>query len=83
MKIDISLKEALTGWERTVQTIDKKQLRITGKIPTQPGHLERFPGLGMPLPKTPSKRGDFIVEVNVKFPSSLTPDQRSRIAQVL
>ncbi|KAI5285297.1 hypothetical protein KEM54_000673 [Ascosphaera aggregata] len=83
LKLDISLKEALTGWDRTIQTIDKRQLRITGKIPTQPGHEERYPGLGMPLPKTPSKRGDFIVQVNVKFPTTLTADQRSRIAQVL
>ncbi|KAI5310631.1 hypothetical protein KEM55_004374 [Ascosphaera atra] len=83
MIIDVPLKEALTGWERTVETIDKKKLRVVGKIPTQPGTEERYPGLGMPLPKTPSRRGDFIVQINVKFPSHLSADQRSRIAQVL
>ncbi|RMZ81646.1 hypothetical protein DV737_g2384, partial [Chaetothyriales sp. CBS 132003] len=80
-KIELSLKEALTGWERKVTTIDGKQLNVRGAGPTQPGHKERYPGLGMPLPKRPSERGEFIVEVDVKFPRSLTTAQKEKIRE--
>ncbi|EXJ81181.1 DnaJ like subfamily B member 4 [Capronia epimyces CBS 606.96] len=81
--VELDLKEALTGWQRTVTTIDGKQLKVSGAGPTQPGYEERFPGLGMPNSKKPSERGDFIVEVKVKFPKSLTPAQKAKIKEAL
>jgi DnaJ family protein B protein 4 len=81
--IELDLKEALTGWSRTVTTIEGKQLRVSGAGPTQPGYEERFPGLGMPKPKKPSERGDFIVQVKVKFPTSLTPYQKAKLKEIL
>ncbi|KAJ5737487.1 uncharacterized protein N7483_002612 [Penicillium malachiteum] len=81
--IDLTLKEALTGWERIVRTIDGRSIRVSKSVPTQPGHEERFPSLGMVLSKKPSDRGDLVVKINVKFPTSLTPDQKAALAQIL
>ena len=81
--IEISLKEALTGWERTVSTIDGRQIRPSAAGPTQPGAEIRFPEQGMPKSKKPGERGDLIVQVNVKFPTSLTPDQKAQLRQIL
>ncbi|DAA77131.1 TPA_exp: Uncharacterized protein A8136_6897 [Trichophyton benhamiae CBS 112371] len=81
--IEISLKEALTGWSRTVNTIDGRQLRVSGAGPTPPGFEEKFPAQGMPKPKQPTLRGDFIVKVDVKFPTSLTQAQKTKLAQTL
>jgi len=81
--IELDLKEALTGWKKTVTTIDGKQLNVSGSGPTQPGYEERFPGLGMPLSKKPGERGDFIVQVKVNFPKSLTATQKSKIREAL
>lgn len=81
--IELDLKEALTGWKRTVTTIDGRQLPVSGGGPTQPGYEERFPHLGMPLPKKPSERGDFIVQVKVNFPKSLTLAQKTKIKEAL
>ena len=81
--VELSLKEALTGWKKTVTTIDGKQLSVSGGGPTQPGYQERFPHLGMPLPKKPTERGDFVVEVKVKFPASLTAAQKTELKKVL
>ena len=81
--VELDLKEALTGWKRTVTTIDGRQLPVSGGGPTQPGYEERFPNLGMPLSKKPSQRGDFIVQVKVKFPTALTPAQKSKIREAL
>jgi len=81
--IDLDLKEALTGWRRTVQTIDGKQVSVGSSGPTSPTWTERFPGLGMPKSKKPNERGDFIVGVRIKFPTSLTQQQKDILKEVL
>lgn len=80
--VTISLLEALTGYQRTVQTIDGKTLRISGTQPVQNGHVQVFPENGMPNSKT-GVRGDFIVELNVKMPTSLTPQQKIELKKIL
>jgi DnaJ family protein B protein 4 len=81
--VELSLKEALTGWERIVRTIDGKSIRVSKPGPTPPGYEEKFPGLGMTMSKKPSERGDLIVRVNVKFPTSLTAAQKDILKDVL
>ena len=81
--VEIDLKEALTGWKRTVQTIDGKQVNVSSSGPTQPTWEERYPQLGMPKSKAPTQRGDFIVGVRIKFPTSLTTEQKNTIKDIL
>ncbi|GAB7360090.1 hypothetical protein MBLNU230_g7854t1 [Neophaeotheca triangularis] len=81
--VEVDLKEALTGWQRTVSTIDGKQVNVSASGPTQPTFTERYPGLGMPKPKTPTQRGDFIVAVKIKYPTSLTAEQKTKIREIL
>lgn len=83
VSIELDLKEALTGWKRTVTTIDGKQLPVSGSGPTPPGYRETFPNLGMPKSKKPTERGDLIVEVKVKFPQSLKQEQKAKLREVL
>jgi DnaJ homolog subfamily B member 4 len=77
------LKEALTGWSKTVSTIDGKVINVFRGGPTQPGTEIRYPDQGMPKSKKPGERGDMIVEVKVKFPASLTPQQKSLLKDIL
>ncbi|KAI1103545.1 DnaJ-domain-containing protein [Jackrogersella minutella] len=81
--IDLDLKEALTGWRRTVTTIDGKQLNVEKSGPTGPGTSDSYPGLGMPVSKKPGDRGNFIIKYNVKFPTSLTPRQKQQLKEIL
>ena len=81
--VELDLKEALTGWQRTVQTIDGKQVPVRHGGPTQPSWEERYPNLGMPRSKKPSERGDFVVEVKIKFPVSLSQHQKEILRDVL
>ena len=81
--MELELKEALTGWKRTIPTIDGKQIPVSGGGPTAPGFRETFPERGMPKSKKPSDRGDMIVEVKVKFPTSLTLAQKSQLKEIL
>ena len=83
MVVDLELKEALTGWKRTVTTIDGKQISLDKGGPTQPGSSDSYPSLGMPISKLPGQRGKFIIKYNVKFPTSLTPSQKQKLQEIL
>ncbi|CCG84560.1 protein of unknown function [Taphrina deformans PYCC 5710] len=80
--LSLTLLEALTGYEKTVQTIDGRTLRISGSQPAQNGQVQRFPGQGMPNSKS-GVRGEFIVEINVKMPTSLSTQQKTDLKRVL
>ncbi|KAI0101561.1 hypothetical protein GGR51DRAFT_563464 [Nemania sp. FL0031] len=81
--IDLELKEALTGWKRTVTTIDGKQINIEKAGPTGPGMSDSYPGQGMPISKKQGERGNFIIKYNVKFPTSLTAQQKQQLKMIL
>lgn len=80
--VELSLKDALTGWSKTVTTIDKKQLPVSHSGPTPPTWHERFPGMGMPNSKT-TKRGDFIVDVKINFPTELSAEKKRQLREIL
>ncbi|KAL8810514.1 MAG: hypothetical protein Q9200_002527 [Gallowayella weberi] len=83
MYVDLDLKEALTGWSRTIPTIDGKKFTLSKGGPTGPGYTETYPHQGMPNSKRPTERGDMIVEVKVKFPTSLTVAQKAQLKDIL
>lgn len=64
-------------------TIDGKTISLDKGGPTQPGSEERYPGLGMPISKKAGQRGDLIIRCKVKFPSSLTTDQKAKLREIL
>ncbi|CAK7263384.1 Molecular chaperone (DnaJ super) [Sporothrix epigloea] len=81
--VDLDLKEALTGWKRIVTTIDGKKINLDKSGPTQPGSSDSYPSLGMPMSKQPGQRGKFVVKYNVKFPTTLTQDQKQKLREIL
>ncbi|KAI0167187.1 hypothetical protein BJ166DRAFT_228820 [Pestalotiopsis sp. NC0098] len=81
--VELPLKDALTGWKRTVTTIDGKQLTLDKAGPTSPGSTDSYPGQGMPISKKPGERGNFIIKYNIKFPTSLTAQQKQELKNIL
>jgi DnaJ family protein B protein 4 len=81
--VELDLKEALTGWSRQVTTIDGKRIQVSSSGPTPPTWTDRFPGQGMPKSKKPSERGDFVVGAKIKFPTSLTAEQKQKLKEIL
>lgn len=73
----------MTGWKRTIPTIDGKTISIEKAGPTQPGSTDVYPGQGMPISKQPGQRGNLIVKYNVKFPTSLTAEQKEKLKEIL
>jgi DnaJ family protein B protein 4 len=81
--IDLDLKEALTGWERTITTRNWRLIKIEKEGPTQHGSKDVFPNLGMPPSRDPNTIGNFVITYEVKFPKSLTPQQREELKKIL
>ncbi|XP_044269674.1 dnaJ protein homolog 1-like [Tribolium madens] len=80
----ISLKQALCGGFVTIPTLSEKTIRLElGPETIKPTTLKRIPGQGLPFPKEPSKRGDIIVDFNIKFPDKLTQQVKNVLAEKL
>ncbi|XP_077057451.1 dnaJ homolog subfamily B member 1b [Siphateles boraxobius] len=79
----ITLKEALCGCTVNVPTLDSRTVNLTTQDIVRPGMKRRVTGEGLPLPKSPDRRGDLIVEYEVKFPERLSQSAKDTIANVL
>ena len=83
VRLHISLKEALLGFEKTLVHLDGAMVRFNrlGKV-TKPGLMERFKGKGMPLFESYSgEYGDLLVTYIVDLPTELTEAQRGLFQQ--
>jgi DnaJ family protein A protein 2 len=70
MDLDITLKEALLGFKKSVQFLDGSPLKITSE-PGQfisNGDTKTIKGKGMPFFKRENSFGDLHVKFKVKFP---------------
>jgi DnaJ family protein B protein 4 len=79
----ISLVEALTGCTVQVTTLDGRTLTIPVKSVVSPTYEEVVQGEGMPITKEPSRKGNLRIKFQIKFPTSLTCDQKAGIQQLL
>lgn len=75
--------QALCGCTINAPTLLGKTVTVTATDIVQPGMKRRVSGEGLPYPKRPDRRGDLIVEYEVKFPERLSQSARDTIAQVL
>jgi DnaJ-class molecular chaperone len=49
----------------------------------KPTTEKRLTGDGLPFPKQPTKRGDIVVKFDIKFPDTLTKEQKEVISSTL
>ncbi|KAI9296179.1 DnaJ-domain-containing protein [Neoconidiobolus thromboides FSU 785] len=81
--VDLTLSEALCGFEKSIATLDGRSLRIASSQVVRPYQESRLPGEGMPISKRPGAKGDLIIQYNIKFPTSLTETQRTAVKRAL
>ncbi|CAL8265382.1 dnaJ homolog subfamily B member 1a [Gadus morhua] len=79
----ISLKDALCGCTVNAPTLDGRTITVTSRDVVKPGMKKRITGEGLPLSKSPDKRGDMILEFTVKFPDNLGNTTREALSQIL
>lgn len=82
--VQVSLKEALCGTSINVPTLTPG---VTIPLPIneiiRPKMQKRIPGQGLPLSKQPTKRGDLIIEFDVRFPDVLSQTAKETLAKTL
>ncbi|KAI9104942.1 hypothetical protein DFS34DRAFT_221968 [Phlyctochytrium arcticum] len=79
INLDIELWESIAGFTRQIFGLDHHSISVSGaqsSIPVRPGQEILVRGEGMPISKSPGKKGDLLVEINVRYPSSVTPAQK-------
>jgi DnaJ-class molecular chaperone len=81
-KVEVTLKEALTGFERTIEGIDGVNFVVRTDGPVEGGVI-RVKGKGMPLHMSPGYFGDALVELIIKWPQDLSEDAVASIAASL
>lgn len=74
--------QALCGCTINAPTLEGKTVTVATDI-VHPGMKRRVTGEGLPYPKRPDRRGDLIVEYEVRFPERLSQNARDTIAGVL
>lgn len=79
----ISLLQALTDCTISVPTLDGRSLPMACNVVVSPGYRMSKRGEGMPLSKSPSSKGDLIVEFDVQYPSHLSEAQKGLLRRAL
>jgi len=80
MDVEITLREALLGWERSIKHMDGHIVRVSISDITRPGDMIIVKGEGMPIKDVPGDFGDLRLIMSVAFPSALTSSDREELA---
>lgn len=79
MDMDISLKEALLGFEKTVTHLDGHEVKIKQEAVSKPNEVLKIREEGMPVHNFPSQHGDLHVKLKLQMPKSLGEAARAAI----
>ena len=77
--MDLTLKEALVGFDKRITHLDGHTVRISSSSVTKPGLVRLIEGEGMPKHGVPSEFGQLVVEFRVNFPKALGEAQRESV----
>ncbi|UCH07099.1 MAG: molecular chaperone DnaJ [Deltaproteobacteria bacterium] len=81
-QIPVSFVDAALGTEISIPVIDgSEDRRVLIPEATQPGHVIRIKGCGMPSLKRAKRRGDLFVQVMLKTPTHLSQRQRELLME--
>merc|ERR1739838_8546 len=80
---EITLKSALTGFALPMQTLDGRSVVIDVAEVVTPSFEKIVRNEGMPISKTPGKKGNLKIHFDIQFPNHLNQDQRDMIRRML
>jgi DnaJ homolog subfamily A member 1 len=87
VKMQITLTEALCGFQKVIKTLDNRQLVIgalAGEV-IKPGDIKCILNEGMPVYRNPLEKGRLVLHFDVKFPdkNELRPENLSKLEKLL
>lgn len=80
--MELSLRESLLGFERTIRHLDGHTVQLSTTSVTKPRQTIRIVGEGMPLKDVPSQFGDLYVVMSVAYPKAFSAEDREELSQV-
>jgi DnaJ homolog subfamily A member 2 len=82
---EISLTDALCGFQFCITQLDGRHLLVTSKPGSviNPGDIKSIPNEGMPTWKHPDERGYLFVTFTINFPRFVGPSEASQLEAVL
>ena len=83
MDLEITLKEALLGFDKKITHMDGHEVTIAKKTTTQPNEVMKIKEEGMPVHNFPSQHGDLHVKLKLQMPRSLTDSQKAALKDSL
>ena len=75
--------QALVGTTIHVPTIDGRRIPLQLTSIVKPTAIRRIAGEGLPQPKQTHRRGDLVVEFDIRFPDHLSDGTREILADCL
>lgn len=81
--LTISLLEALAGFNKKIKHLDGHTVDVIRTEVTKPGQIITIKEEGMPQHNFPSQTGDLHIEITVKFPTSVTEEQKEGFKKLL
>ncbi|MCQ2817991.1 MAG: DnaJ domain-containing protein [archaeon] len=84
-KADITLLEALTGFEMVITHLDGREILVKTK-PGQiirPGILKTVEDCGMPFFEAPNRFGNLFIDFNIIFPDAIDENQTKELKAIL
>jgi len=80
--INLSLKEALLGYDRAFKHLDGRKLTINKNEPTQPLEYRTIVSEGMPIMNNASYKGNLYIKQEVRLPTRLTEEEKLLIEEL-
>jgi DnaJ-class molecular chaperone len=79
----ITLREALTGFSKTITHLDGHTVTVKSDKVIKPFQVMQFKNEGMPVHNFPSQFGTLHVKFELVFPQSLTDHQKEELKKIL
>jgi len=83
LQASISLLESLVGFTKSIKHLDGHIVEVSRTEVTKPGFVLTIEEEGMPQHNYPSQKGKLFVEFSVRFPTSLSQEQRDGFKALL
>ena len=77
------LLQALCGTTTEIPTLDGRKIPLRCVNIVKPSTSQRIANEGLPIPKQPGRKGDLIIDFDIKFPDSLSSATKDTLSNVL
>ncbi|KYO02209.1 heat shock protein 40, type II [Plasmodium gaboni] len=82
-KCYLPLDKALTGFQFNIKSLDNRDINVRVDDIINPNSKKIITNEGMPYSKSPSVKGDLLIEFDIVFPKKLSPEQKRTLKETL